>query len=146
MGVLTDFVVANPADAERVGSSAGPGRDFGGMEAKGIDIVKLGRLHAILAGEPYDLSFHGPSSALRYAVGDEGPWVFEVPSNLVERLAGLNAGDLHSVAIAWAQTEEFSSKYGRWSPEAVHAVLGEFASLCHRAVAERKAILMWMCL
>ncbi|HEY1381484.1 MAG TPA: hypothetical protein VGF55_32080 [Gemmataceae bacterium] len=52
MGVLTDLVAADPADAPRVGVSRCPGRDFGGVEAKGIDTVKLGRPDAVLTGRP----------------------------------------------------------------------------------------------
>ena len=48
MGVLTDIVVVDRKHARRVLKSACPSRDFGGLDAKGIDTVKLGTLHAAL--------------------------------------------------------------------------------------------------
>jgi hypothetical protein len=42
MDVLTDFVVADCADAQRVCDSACPSQDYAGLDAKGIDTVKLG--------------------------------------------------------------------------------------------------------
>lgn len=41
MGVLTDLVIADPSEAERIGSSDCPSKDFGGLDARGIDPVKL---------------------------------------------------------------------------------------------------------
>jgi hypothetical protein len=145
MGVLTDFVVADPADASRVGNSACPSRDFAGMDAKGIETVKLGRLSANLAGEPYDRSFMG-ASALRYETSEDGPWVFELPPTFVHPLVGLDAEELRSAAISRPETEGFSPKYGRWSADIVQTLLEELAALCRRAAAEDKAVLMWMSL
>ena len=86
MGVLTDFVVADRNDARRVCDASCPSRDFAGQDAKGIDTVKLGKLYAVLMGGEYDPSF---ISEPLCAGGDEGPWVFEVPLDLVRRLASL---------------------------------------------------------
>jgi hypothetical protein len=143
MGVLTDFVVMARTDAQRVCDSHCPSQDFAGLDAKGIDTVKLGTLHAVLIGGEFDPSFMSGSLC---SGGEDGPWVFEVPSDLVERLARLNAKELRAVAAKWAATEEFSPKYDNWPVEAVRQVLYEMAALCRRAVSEKKAVLMWMCL
>jgi hypothetical protein len=78
--------------------------------------------------------------------GAEGPWVFEVPAEMVHRLAKLNAKQLQAAGKKWAATEEFSPQYDNWTAEAVQQVLRELAALCKRADGEGKAVLMWMCL
>jgi hypothetical protein len=70
----------------------------------------------------------------------------EVPPDLVQRLADLDAARLTAVADEWAKTEEFSPQYDNWPPEAVHQVLEGLANLCARAVGEQKGVLMWICL
>jgi hypothetical protein len=144
MGVLTDFVVMDRLDAQRVCESDCPCRDFAGMDAKGIDTVKLGTLYAVLTGKEFDPLFMMGGSLC--SGGEEGPWVFEVPTDLVRRLVDLTAKQLQSVAAKWAATEEFSPKYDHWPAEAVRQILEELAALCTRAVSEKKEVLMWMCL
>jgi hypothetical protein len=141
MGVLTDFVVADLADAQKVCDSSCPYQDFDGFAAKGINTFKLDALHAILRGEAGP-----PIDATVCSGGEDGPWVFEVPRDLVQRLAALTAQQLEVVARQWAATEEFSPRYDNWPLEAVQEVLNELATLCNRAVTQGKSVLMWMCL
>ena len=145
MGVLTDFVVAAPEDARRIGESTCPSREFNGLDAKGIDTVKLGTLYAILTGTPVSPAFmHG--KFFLYSCSDEGPWVMLVPPDLVHRLAALRSDEIAEAATAWAATEEFLPKYGKWPPGAVGDVLQRLAGLCRQATTEGKSLLMWMCL
>src|SRR3954469_8106971 len=103
MGVLTDFVVADRGDAQRVCDSSCPSRDFAGLDAKGIDTVKLGTLYAVLTGGKFDPSFVGDSLC---SGGEDGPWVFEVPPAPVQRLAALTPRQLTAAGKKWAATEE----------------------------------------
>jgi hypothetical protein len=145
MGVLTDFVVAATSEAQRVGESHCPSRDFNGIEAKGIDPVKLSTLYAILTERPVDPAFMDGDSCL-YSRSDEGPWVLLVPADLVQRVAKLSAKEVSATASDWSKTDEFSPKHGRWPPEVIEQWLEELARLCRQAVAEEKALLMWMSL
>lgn len=145
MGVLTDFVVADLADAQKVCASSAPYQDFdgfAGLDADGMDTVKLSSLHAILNSEGVRSSIHD----IVCSGGENGPWVCEVPPDLVQRLAALTAQQLEVAARQWAATEEFSPRYDNWPLEAVQEVLNDLATLCKRAVAQRKSVLMWMCL
>jgi len=141
---LTDFVIADTKDARRVCDSSCPCEEFNGMDAKGIDPVKLGTLHAILTNTVFD-----PSVTTGKPLcdgGDEGPWVIEVPINLVQRLAELDSKGISAAAAKWAKTEEFSPQYDNWPSEAVHETLLEFAKLCGQATAAKKSVLMWVSL
>jgi hypothetical protein len=144
MGVLTDFVVADRGDAQRVCDAACPSEEFSGLDTKGIDPVKLGTLHAVLTDTEFNSSFiSGDPLATG---GDEGPWVMEVPPNLVQRLAKLDTKGVAAAAAKWAKTEEFSPRYDNWPTAAVHEVLAELAKLCSKAAAAKKSVLMWMSL
>ena len=144
MGVLTDFVVAELGDAKRIGDSMCPSRDFDGIEAKGIDNVKLSTLYAILTGTPVDPGFMGGD--FLYSHSDEGPWVLLVPPDLVQRLANLSVDQVSATAGEWGKTEEFSPKYSRWPQEVIEQWLQELARLCRQAIAEKIDVLMWMSL
>jgi hypothetical protein len=91
MGVLTDFVVADRNDSQRVCDAACPSEEFSGLDAKGIDIVKLGTLYAVMTDTEFGPSFISVDPLA--TGGDEGPWVVEVPPDLVQRLAKLDARD-----------------------------------------------------
>lgn len=142
MGVLTDIVMADPNDAQRVLDSDVPSREFG-IDVKGIDPVKLGTLYAVLTGTKYDPGFIGEPVA---ASGDMGPWVMVVPGDLVKRLADLHSDRLVAIGAEWAKTEEFQPKYDNWSKQEVTDVLVEIARLCADATAAGKCVFMWMCL
>ena len=143
MGVLTDIVAVDRRLSRRVFKSACPAREFDGLDARGIDQVKLGTLRAVLTGGEYDPSF---MSGSLHSGGEDGPWVFEVPEDLVRRLAALTAGQLAAAGTKWAAAEEFSPEYADWPAEAVQQVLTALAGLCKRAVRENKPVLMWMSL
>ena len=141
MGVLTDLVAVKESEIESVAESTSPAFDFGGIDAKGIDQVKLCKLKSILEQQPYQRSCVGEFELL---AGDEeeGPWVFRVPTDLVKLVASLHGVALSQVSGQWAAAEEF--KLDGWSPQDVEATLVEIVNLCSSAVAEQKMLVMWM--
>lgn len=143
MGLLTDLVVADIAQAEAVAASLTPAKEFGGLDAKGIDPVKLCQLKALLLAKPYDGSW---LSDFRFLAGDkdEGPWVTSVPSDLVAAIAALPDSGLHSTAIKWHAAEEFQAD--RWHVSDVETRLTEIHHLAKQAASAGKAVLMWMSL
>ena len=143
MGLLTDFVVADRCDARRVCGSPNPSRDFGGLDGKGLDTGKLGTLYAVLTGGAFNPAFISDTLC---SGGEEGPWVFEVPPDLVQRLAGLTPSEWEEAGRRWAATEEFSPRYDNWPAQRVLQQLGDPAAICQQAAGEGKAVLMWMCL
>ena len=140
------LVIANPADASQVGESQNPNLEFEGLDAKGIEQVKLGTLYATLAEEPYNPDFMTDDEAYLYAASDEGPYVQLVPDDLVHRVAKLTDEQIKVTAVEWSKTEEFDPQYSNWTTGQVEEFLGQFVSLCKRAVESQKSILMWVSL
>ena len=143
MSVLTDFVTVKSDEAELVCRSLNPSEDFAGTDAKGIDTVKMGTLHAILADVEADPAF---MSDFVCQAGEDGPWVSEVPQDMVRKLAELAPADLRSIGARWAATGEFAVKYGGWPLEAVRRFLQNLAIMRTQALSEDKTVLMWICL
>lgn len=144
MGVLTDFVIANLADAQLVGESMNPSQQFDGLDAKGMDQVKMASLYAILTGQDYDSDFLQAEQSFVYISSEQGPWVQLVPHEMVERVAKLSEFETVRIAREWLRTEE-DFRYGKWTSEHAVQFLQDLGQLCRRAVADNKAVLMWTC-
>jgi len=143
MGVLTDFVVANAKDAQRVGDSLNPSAEFNGLEAKGVTGIELGQLYCVLEGiSDRDAILDSFMTEALYQASEYGPWVHEVPQALTEWLALLDEGQLRAAAVEWVKCEELSLD-GPCPPEAVEWFLRDLAKLAQQAVDQRKSILLW---
>lgn len=140
MGVLANVVVAEPEDAAAIVESSKPIEEWKGFGAKGLDQAKFAMLHALLTGELFDeaLGDCGPI----YAASDEGPWLMKVPDESVERLAGLEEDALDRIGEELAATEEFEQD--GWPADEVKGIVTELADLAGVAVAQGKAIFVWM--
>ena len=115
-------------------------RQFGGIDIKGIDVVKFATLHALLTGAAAAelLPAYEPVAS----GSEDGPWVFQLPAALVQRLAALEEPQLSSVAVAWAATEEFV--LDRWAAQDVRRVLEDISALARGAQAPEQVLFLWM--
>ncbi len=143
MGVLTDILIVDEGEAEKVAAASAPTGRWKGMAAKGLDQVKLAKLWALLedrspADEP-DEEF-----TLLAQQSDEGPWVFRIPPALTELLARLDDGRVRSKARDWAAIEEFEAD--GWSGEEVRAALAELCGLAREATKQETSLLLWVSL
>lgn len=147
MGIISDFVIAQPNEAAIVIEEPAPTRRWPGVEAKGIGTIKLATLKFILDGKPLDttpvVDYSTTIKNLAIA-GEDGPWVFLVPEELVRQLAEVPAGRLASVAKQWHQSEEF--QLDRWSEPEVLEVLGELRELASAARSTNKSVLLFLAL
>lgn len=143
MGVLTDIVIADDREAASVVAAAVPSRQWQGMDAKGIDQVKLSTLWALLADREFSVESVEEFATLAEE-SEDGPWVFRVPRPLLDLLAQLDTEQAHAKARAWAATEEFT--LDRWKGEDVERILDELRALAREAAAQNKSLLMWMSL
>jgi hypothetical protein len=147
MGIITDFVVAETAEAKAVLAEAAPTKRWAGVEAKGIETIKLSTLKFILDGKSLDVNsvvaYHSGIKELA-SRGADGPWVFLVPPELTRQLASLSANDVARVAAAWHKTEEF--QLDRWPQSDVQALLVELRQLAERAEKSHRPLLLFMSL
>jgi hypothetical protein len=142
MGVLTDLIMADEGDAEKIVESHYPLGEYPGVDIKGIDSVKLNTFHGILTGKSFEelLPQYSPVAE----ASEEGPWVFMLPVELVERLSQLDDTSVEETAVKWGTTEEFT--LAGWDQSAIVTVLGEIVNLARRATSEGKRLFAWMSL
>jgi len=140
VGVLSDLVVAPSGDADRIARAAVPSQEFGGIDIKGIDTVKLCMLHALVTDQPYKTLKDQYTPVV--SVSDEGPWVFRLPDSCVDALARLDDEARAAVATRWAQTKEF--QFDRWRTAAVAEALEAISALARRAVESKQSVFLWM--
>lgn len=147
MGVISDFVIAHPSEAAVVIEEPAPARKWKGLEAKSIDTVKLSTLKFILDGKDLDTE-HVVSYSMGVKElamkGDEGPWVYLVPEELVQQLAERPKAGLAAVAKRWHQTEEF--KLDGWNESDVLEVLEGLHELAIGARSTKRSMLLFMSL
>ena len=135
--MLTDFFVADEADAARVVAAEPPAKEWGAWFAKDLDEIKLTQLWAAIGSSP---TVPLPAMRLLYSHSDDGPWVCAVPQPLVVRLAELEGAALQSVGAMWAAAEEFA--LDRWKTADVLEALSELHAACRQAQAAGKTLLL----
>ncbi len=147
MGVLSALVIADPQEALDVAHCGEPTRDWDGFEIKTLDPVTLGSLWGILtkvsnAEAVGQLVDH---IGLLHQVSENGPWVYGIPSQLRDTLAGVSGmedNNVRPIAEEWAATDELEG----WEYEDVEATIREVADLADTARLQDKQLLLWICL
>jgi hypothetical protein len=146
VSIPTDFFVADEAEIASIVDS-GPAGHMPTVQENGVDPVKLATLNGIATGRDYsvDGGFDQLSEEVEEVTsnGDEGPWVFAVPTALVAALRSASAERLAAIADEWARTEE-------WMHDGVPAgdirpLLHDFADLA-RSAEPPKRLYLWMSL
>lgn len=147
MGILTDIVVAKTSEAVEVLDSENPWEDFDGFDAKGLDEIKLCSLWQIVGNRPNDDGLITQFSVLAGIENECGPWVWQIPDELVELISAIRADALEAVALQWSRTEEFKmDRLPRWELEEVKNLLRNLVGVSNKAISSGKALLMWICL
>jgi hypothetical protein len=155
MGILSDFVVADPSDAAAV--AAGPDRSrWPCVQSGDFTVLEVAWLHFLITGEdadapasprqvvlnPFTKREVVVSALTQYAdfpcLVDEGEsWVHQLPEGLVDELAG--ASDLPSIAKRWASCEELQGA----DADSLTAVLEDIQRMARLARSSGKALLLW---
>jgi hypothetical protein len=135
--------MADEGEAPLVAADPSPHRRWPGLDAKGLDQVKLALLWALLAGQPFRDELVHEFAPLE-ELSEDGPWVFRVPPALVALLAGLAPDRAPLVASAWAATEEL--ELDGWEPGGAAALIDALRGTARAAAAARKPLLMWVSL
>lgn len=109
MGVLTDIVVAQESEAERIAGSDVPAGEWPGVAGKGMTFVEWAVVWAAAVGDSSRAVGYVEilGDGLLSQQSDDGPWVFKLPEGLVDVLAGLDSEAVQPLARALMETEEF---------------------------------------
>jgi hypothetical protein len=145
--MLTDLLAAKPEEADVILTASGHASVWPTLVASSVDQVKLASLALILRGAPVESSEVGKfveSFKSLATGGEDGPWIEQVPEELVLNLAALSGSAIPSVAAKWAATEE--AKLDRWKVEDASAYLQELSSFAASATAQGRSLLLWACL
>lgn len=146
MSILTDFFVAEEADVAAVAAN-GPLGHLPTVETNGVDPVKLATLSGIVTGRDYSLD--GAFDQLLEEVqevtteGDEGPWVYVIPDELVAGLRSASPERLTEIAAKWAETDEW--KLDGVPADDLRPLLDDLTDLA-RGAEPPKHLYLWMSL
>lgn len=143
--MLTDLIAANPEEADAILSTQGHATVWPTLEAKTVDHVKLASLAFILRGLPPD-----DTPVIEYmkkfkevgAAGEEGPFMFQVPSDLVGLLAAIPSSRFEAFGEAWVRTEE--AQRDGWSASQTASFLRELSAFAASAKSQSKGMLLWL--
>ena len=139
MEFVTRIVAAEEEEYPDIGESANPLEEWSGIDASGLDAVKIATLHSMLTGDLLQDSLD------RYEpiyVAESETIVLRMADELLEILATIDEGVLESVATELAATEEFENEL--WDVESVLAQLQALAELAQLAESQGQMLFVWM--
>jgi hypothetical protein len=141
--MLTNFVVANPNEAEAVSSSVNCSSNWPCFEANGLDNAVLAALWSALDPSADASSLEGEAHLI-YMKDKDGPWVFNIPTPLVTALGALSPASFLSIAEQWVKSPELAHA-GMQGSDVVPAIEA-LSSIASTAVKQHKSLLLWMSL
>lgn len=123
------------------------GNRFPTLEANTVDTIKLASLGLILKRK--ELSDNGVIVfAKRFEEiaeqGEDGPWLYSFPHDLLRDLADLGPERLIEVAAAWTSTEE--AQLDGWTVSATTEFLKALSEFCAKAAAEGRDLFLFVSL
>jgi hypothetical protein len=138
MGTFSFVVLAEVSDAEALANSSSPLEQFSGYGEKALDPGRWARLAALLGFDQAATSRMANTTPLADG-GDDGPWVFEVPGDLLERVAQLDVAQAATTAQSWVAADRIMAIGGAGYASDVITRLSEAA---RRARIENKPVLV----
>lgn len=140
MSPLSDLLVASKDELDRILEMPSPLSEFPGVDVKGISIVEISKLMAILEEREWTVEDIDRFPPIREA-GPDGPWLFRLPSQLVDQMAELSEEKARELADVRAETEEL--QMSGWDHNTARSCLEEMIGLAAKANVEGKLLTMW---
>src|SRR5262245_33513025 len=136
MSVLSDFIIATEAQAQEYGRSQSgvPASDV--LELKGLTLVELSTLWALMRGEVWSDALLDAFPAVPTGDGSDSSMT-ELPAEFLAKLTGLDY-DLDKVAGQWAATEEMGCD--ALSARTLISDLARFAGQAHKT---NQSVYLW---
>jgi hypothetical protein len=141
MEFMTNIVAAEEDEYTAIGESTCPLDEWSGIEAPGLDTVKVALLHCLLTGDPLQMALDLYEPVY---VSESETLVLRIAEELLEKLAVLDEEALENVASELAASEDFESE--QWAADDVLAQLTELADLAQLAESQGQALFVWMAL
>lgn len=139
MHVVTIVLAAEEEELSSIGESNAPLDQWSGIEAAGLDTLKVATLHCVLTGDSmqmaldlYEPAYVSAGETVVLRLGDE----------LLAKLALLSGEALENVASELALTEEFERDH--WEAEAVLEQLAELSGLAQLAESQGQVLFVWI--
>ncbi|MBX3249328.1 MAG: hypothetical protein KF901_19280 [Myxococcales bacterium] len=137
MGMLCDALVAPKDAAERIGKADAPADQFDGVDLKGLTADHFFALRAATLGDEseWDVAYQG---------GEDGPWVFAVPDDLLTYLSALESSELAAAARSWHQWD--GGTFDFHTTEDLEEILDRLIPMARAANERGHGLFLWMSL
>lgn len=140
MEMMTNIVAAEEDEYSAVGESSNPLDEWSGIEAPGLDSIKIATLHSLLTSDPLQVALD------RYEpvyVAENEIIVLRLADEMLEKLATIDEDALESMAIELAATEEFENEH--WETEDIVEQLISLVDLAQLAESQGQVLFVWIC-
>ncbi|MBK7355863.1 hypothetical protein [Propionivibrio sp.] len=140
MEMMTNIVAAEEDEYSAVGESSNPLDEWSGIEAPGLDSIKIATLHSLLTSDPLQVALD------RYEpvyVAENEIIVLRLADEMLEKLATIDEDALESIAIELAATEEFENEH--WETEDIVEQLISLVDLAQLAESQGQVLFVWIC-
>ncbi|MBL0206833.1 MAG: hypothetical protein IPP84_02370 [Propionivibrio sp.] len=140
MEMMTNIVAAEEDEYSAVGESSNPLDEWSGIEAPGLDSIKIATLHSLLTSDPLQVALD------RYEpvyVAENEILVLRLADEMLEKLATIDEDALESIAIELAATEEFENEH--WETEDIVEQLISLVDLAQLAESQGQVLFVWIC-
>jgi len=139
MHVVTIVLAAEEDELSSIGESNAPLDQWSGIEATGLDTLKVATLHCLLTGDSMQMALDLYEPA--YVSAGETV-VLRLADEVLEKLASLAGDAMKDVASELALTEEFERAL--WDAEAVLEQLTELSGLAQLAESQGQVLFVWI--
>jgi hypothetical protein len=148
MSILSDAFLATDAElaATQFEGSGGPIAFFPTLQGKGIDLLKLLLLEAIVMEQAIPNPDILDQRVVRGKDESSEQWIYQFPDTMVARLAGLTAAEISRYGTMWASTEEWRGPKGIPPIAVITHYFQQLCQLAMRAQTEERHIYMWIAL
>ncbi|MGB2897165.1 MAG: hypothetical protein WBB65_13495 [Anaerolineales bacterium] len=140
MGSNADLIIASSSDVPTIVASEYPLGTFKGINADGLDPLKLAVLHSLVTAKDFsDLLEHYQPIA---EASTRGPWLIKLPDELITLLANLAPQDHASTTAKWASTDQVEEEW--WSEQDAEQFFARIVHCSQSAVFEGKDVFLWI--
>jgi hypothetical protein len=143
MAVLTDILVAPAHEAPAIVSEWPGEKRWPAIETTGLDALILEEL-AVALGNPLLAEAMQDLDPSSFGDQADGPWVYVLPMEFRNQIAGLSAEDYARVSKAWCEGEEASGQ--GLTLDIAEDLLRQLHTIAVRAREKNHPLLLWISL